>query len=94
MNKQEYKNILAFHPGYYIKDTIDEMELTQEEFAIRLGTTPKTISKIISGEAKLSNDIAEKLSIMLGTSIDVWINLQAKYDEKIIDIEKAKFLDE
>lgn len=43
---------------------------------IRLGTTPKTVSKLVNGQANLSNDLEQKLSIMLGISIEVWLNLQ------------------
>lgn len=39
----KYNNIVAFHPGYYIKNIIKDMNLTQEKFAIRLGITPKKI---------------------------------------------------
>ena len=78
MNKIEYDNIIAFHPGYYVKDIIEDMDLTQEEFAIRLGTTPKNLSELLSGKIKLSTDLAMKLSRMLGTSVDVWKNLMKK----------------
>lgn len=40
-NYIEYKDRMAFHPGWYIKELIDESGLTQEEFAKKLGTTPK-----------------------------------------------------
>lgn len=94
MNKIEYDNIIAFHPGYYVKDIIEDMDLTQEEFAIRLGTTPKNLSELLSGKIKLSTDLAMKLSRMLGTSVDVWINLEKSYEEKILEIENRKKLDE
>lgn len=94
MNKIEYKNIMAFHPGYYVAEVIEDMEITQEEFATRLGTTPKTVSKLLSGQINLSNDLAQKLSIMLGTSIEVWLNLQKIYDQKKLEIEKEKVIDE
>ena len=68
MNKQEYKNLIAFHPGYYIKEMIEDINMTQSEFAKRLGTTDKTVSKLINGEISLSDEIAQKLSSMLGTS--------------------------
>lgn len=29
----EYGDILAFHPGCYLKELIDDMEITQDEFA-------------------------------------------------------------
>ena len=31
------------HPGEYLKDAIDELGMSQNEFAIRIGTTGKTI---------------------------------------------------
>ena len=80
-NYIEYNDKVAFHPGYYIKEIIDESGLTQADFAKRLGTTPKNISILVRGEQALSVDIANKLSRMLGTSISYWLNLQQKYDE-------------
>ena len=37
-NYIEYKNVIAFHPGYYVKETIEEYGITQEDFAKRLNT--------------------------------------------------------
>lgn len=89
----EYKEIAAFHPGYYIADIIEDMGITHEEFATRVGTTGKTISKLINGQCNLSNVLAGKLAMMLGTSAEVWINLQATYDQKKIEIEQKRQLD-
>lgn len=93
MNNEEYKNLSAFHPGYYIAEIIEDMEVTQDEFATRIRTTPKTISKLVSGQINLSNDLAHKLSIMLGTSIEVWLNLQKTYEQKKIEIENERLID-
>ena len=94
MNKLEYKEIAAFHPGYYIADIIDDMGISQDEFATRMGTTGKTLSKLVNGQTNLSNDLAQKLATMLGTSIEVWTNLQSEYDRKKIEIDQQKQLDE
>ena len=32
-NYIEYEDQIAFHPGYYIKEIIDDSGLTQEDFA-------------------------------------------------------------
>ena len=88
-NVKEYKDIVAFHPGYYIADIIDDMEISQNEFATRMGTTVETLSKLINGQANISNDLATKLSVMLGTSVEVWQNLQNTYDQKLIDIQQV-----
>ena len=92
-NIREYKEIMAFHPGYYVGEIIEDMEISQAEFAIRLGTTAKTVSKLVNGQINLSNDLAKKLSSMLGTSVDLWLNLQQTYEKKVIEIEQEKELD-
>jgi addiction module HigA family antidote len=95
-NYIEYGDRVAFHPGYYIKEIIDDSGLTQADFARRLGTTPKNISVLIKGDQALSVDIANKLSRMLGTSITYWMNLQQAYDElnaefmRLEDLEKER----
>ncbi len=84
-NYIEYDNKVAFHPGYCIKEYIEEVGLTQEDFANRLGTTPKNISYIIRGEQSLSVDIALKLSKLMGTSAIYWLNLQSQYDALLME---------
>ena len=92
-NYIEYNDRIAFHPGYYIKEIVDESGLTQEDFAKRLNTTPKNLSILIRGEQSLSIDIATKLSRMLGTTITYWLNLQQIYDADMIAlIEKMEQL--
>lgn len=93
MSKVEYRELIAFHPGYYLKEIIDEMGITQDEFAKRLVTTGKNLSDLLNGNTKLSNEIALNLSIMLGTSVDLWLNMQKTYNEKIIEIERRKVED-
>ena len=75
-NTIEYKDIIAFHPGYYVEDIIEELGISQAEFALRMGTTPKTLSQLVNGWINISNDLAKKLSMMLGSSADGWLNLQ------------------
>ena len=33
----EYKDLIAFHPGQYVEDLIEDYNVTQKEFAERLG---------------------------------------------------------
>ena len=93
-NIMNYKDIMAFHPGYYVAEIIEDMGVTQAEFAIRMGTTSKTVSQLVNGQANISNDLAQKLAAMLGTSIEFWLNLQTAFDEKVIELDRARVLDE
>lgn len=93
-NEQTYEELIAFHPGSYVEDIIDDMNMSQKEFAERLGVSPKTISKIVNGEESISKDTANKLSKLTGISITTWLNLQNTYDMKLIEIENQKNEDE
>ncbi len=92
-NVSEYKDIVAFPPGYYIADIIEDMGISQAEFTARIGITAKALSQLINGQANISNDLAKKLSVMMGTSAEVWLNLQDTYNQKLIEIQQAKDFD-
>ena len=91
-NYIEYNDTIAFHPGYYIKEIVDESGLTQEDFAKRLDTTPKNLSLLIRGEQNLSIEMAVKLSRMLGTTVNYWLNIQNAYDALIAEIKSEEEL--
>lgn len=91
-NYIEYDDKIAFHPGYYIKEIVEDSGLTQEDFAKRLDTTPKNLSLLIRGEQSLSIDIAMKLSRMIGTSVSYWLNLQNAYDALIAEFKSKEEL--
>lgn len=92
-NYIEYKDKIVFHPGYYIKEIVEELGLSQEDFAKRLGTTAKTLSVIINGGQRLSSSIALKLSKMLGTSVQYWLNLQSMYDAALAEMASEEDLE-
>lgn len=84
-NHIKHNNKIAFHPGYYLKEIIEESGLTQQDFAKRLDTTPNNLSLLVRGEQSLSIDVAMKLSRMIGTSVNYWLNLQNAYDTLIAE---------
>ena len=84
-----YEEIVAFSPGYYIAEIIEDMGISQAEFAARMGSTTKTLSFLLDGQESISNDLAEKLSAMMGTSVAFWLNLQSAYDQKLIEIQQV-----
>ncbi len=93
-NYIEFKDKIAFHPGYYINELVDDSGLSQQDFAKRLDTTPKNLSKLINGQQRLTPEMAAKLSKMLGTSIDYWLNLQNAYDSVLLEIDSTRNLEE
>ena len=84
----EYKDLIAFHPGQYVEELIEDYNVTQKEFAERLGIPEMKLDKLVSGEGSISNDIAESLAKLTNISMQTWLNLQNAYDVKV-----AKFLE-
>ena len=81
-------DLIAFHPGQYIGELIEDYNMTQKEFAEKLGVSPKMIRKLVKGEQSISNDIAENLAKLTNISMQTWLNLQNAYDVKM-----AKFIE-
>ena len=89
-NIEKYEGITAFHPGYYVEEAIQDMRISQGELAKRLGVSEKTLSLFVDGQIDISYKLAERLSMVLGTSIKFWFNLQRIYNNKLIEIIRAK----
>ncbi len=94
MSKTEYKELIAFHPGYYIKCYLDDQNLTQEELAKRLQMSPKYVSELVNGRINLTDEMVLKLSIVFDTTTSMWLNLNKNYIEKKLEIEKRIKIDE
>ncbi|TAK73955.1 MAG: addiction module antidote protein, HigA family [Gammaproteobacteria bacterium] len=69
------------HPGEIVKDAlIDGAGLTVTQAARKLGISRTALSRLLNGHAGISPEMALRLSKLLSTSIEMWINIQANYD--------------
>ncbi len=66
------------HPGLVLREYLGDLTVT--EAALRLGVTRTALSRILNGSAGISADMALRLRDALGTSAEIWINMQAQYD--------------
>ena len=88
MNKIIYKELIAFHPGYYIKDMIEAEGMSQDELAKRLQTSSKNVSDLLKGKINLTDEMALRLSIVFGTSVSMWLNLNKGFIEEKLEIDR------
>ncbi|MBR1375751.1 MAG: HigA family addiction module antidote protein [Cardiobacteriaceae bacterium] len=65
-------------PGEILKEWIDGNSIT--EVAQRLNITGNMLSRILNGKANISAEMAIRLSILLGTSSELWLGMQEQYD--------------
>lgn len=66
-------------PGDTLKETIEELNISQKELALRTGLTAKTISQLINSKAPITPNIADKLELVTGVPCIFWLNLENNY---------------
>jgi addiction module HigA family antidote len=69
------------HPGEIIREVcVTATGLSITEAAKRLGVDRTTFSRLLNGHAGISPEMAIRLSMALGNSPTLWMNLQRDYD--------------
>ena len=66
------------HLGMLLDDYLGDISLA--EAARRLGVTQATLSRIRHGRSAVSAEMAMRLSLLLGTSPELWLGMQSAYD--------------
>ena len=67
------------HPGEVLREYLPE-KLGVGEVAARLGVTRQALSALLNGRAGVSAQMALRLEAALGTSAEMWVEMQAGYD--------------
>ena len=68
------------HPGEFLREELAERGVTQTQLAGHIGMSPGVVNLICNGRRGISPDMAKKLAAALGTSPELWMNLQTSYD--------------
>lgn len=69
----------VFPPGEFLKDELEARGWSQVEFAEIIGRPPRLINEIIAGKRAITPETAVQLGASLGTSAEVWLNLEGQY---------------
>lgn len=80
MTPKKQKRLPPIHPGEVLQDLLSEAGLTANALALALRVPANRISSIIRGRRGITGDTALRLARYFGTSAQLWMNLQAKYD--------------
>ena len=70
-------------PSETIKDEIEFLNMSQQEFADKLGLDITIVNEILNGNTPITNEIAIKLENVLGIPTSTWINLEENYRNKL-----------
>jgi addiction module HigA family antidote len=73
------------HPGEFLADELAELGMSATALARILHVPPNRIYQILSGKRSLTADTSLRLSQWLGTSPDLWMNLQKMYELRLAE---------
>lgn len=77
------------HPGEVLRQLcLEPLGLSVTEVAEGLGVSRKTLSAILNGRARVSPEMAVRLSLAFGTSAESWLNHQLQYDLWQVDKQR------
>ena len=81
MNKQPQN---PFHPGeILLEEFLVPGKVNLAEFAQQLGWTENQLNDLIRGERHITTESAQDIARALGTTPDLWMNMQATYDHAL-----------
>ncbi len=76
------------HPGALIRNVfLPETQMTVRELAMRCGVARNTMSKVINERGGVTEDLAIRLSRVLGSTPQFWLSMQSKLN--LWDLEQA-----
>lgn len=82
------ESLPPIHPGeVLLEDFMKPLGLSQYRVAQDIGVPALRISQIVNGKRAVTADTAMRLARYFGTSADVWLRLQARYDLEVAERE-------
>ena len=82
MTKKEFAPVT---PGEVLKEEfLAEYRLSQIQLAKAIGISPNRITEIINNRRRITADTALRLSLYFDNSPEFWMNLQSRYDLKMV----------
>lgn len=90
--RNEYIPQTISHPGLTLREKLEELGMSQKEFAVRSGKPEQTIVKVINGESSLTPDMAVQFESVLAIPANFWLKRQQNYDEAVARAKRRDVL--
>ncbi len=78
------------HPGEVLREELDALEMSAKAFATALAVPGNRITAILNGQRGVTADTALRLSRYLGTTPELWLNLQKTFELRVAELEAGK----
>jgi addiction module HigA family antidote len=81
------KQIAPVHPGLYLKELLEELNISQYRLAQDTGVTAMRVSHVVRGQRPVTAELALRLGRYFGQSPRFWLNLQSRFDIDVTEDE-------
>ena len=78
------------HPGEVLAEELEELGLSANALASALSVPTNRITAILNGQRGVTADTALRLSRYLGTTPQLWLNLQKTYELRVAEIKSGE----
>ena len=80
------------HPGKFLRETLEELNISQAQFARAIGVSSMRVSHVVNGTRPVTATLALLFGRALGQAPQYWLNLQTAYDLKTAEAAMGKQL--
>ena len=84
----------AVPPGWVLKEHIEALDISQQEFASRCGYSLGVISEIIAGKGRIEPQLAAVLGRETGLNQSIWLGIEADYRRMLDELGRNAELSE
>ena len=91
MSKRDFGPI---HPGeILLEEFLEPLGITQYRLAKSISVPQRRIGEIVKGKRSITADTALRLGRFFGMEAQFWLNLQARHDLVLAEVQLAERLD-
>jgi len=80
------------HPGEILREELEALEMSAKAFAAALDVPGNRITAILNGQRGITADTALRLSRYLGTTPELWLNLQKTFELRVAEKEAGTLI--
>jgi len=84
--------LATIHPGEFLREILDELNMPQAGFARAIGVSPMRVSHVVKGTRPVTAELALLFGKAFGQSPEYWLNLQSGYDLDMVRKRNARRL--
>ncbi|WP_184916843.1 HigA family addiction module antitoxin [Saccharothrix ecbatanensis] len=89
--RYRYEPVEVLPPGETLRETLDALNMSQAQLAVRAGLSTKHINQIIQGQAVLTHETAITLERVTGVPARFWNELESRYRDHLTrELEREK----